>query len=362
MKNLLQALVLLVSTTLNAQFHQSEKFDLVKPSHYMCYKIEVDLNIDGELNEDEWALAPWSELFVDIEGRDKELPSQDTRLKMLYNQEFVYFAFEIKEKHIWASIEERDAVIYLDNDIEIFIDANGDTHNYLELELNALNTVWDLFLAKPYREGGPILNEFNFKDLQTAIKINGTLNDPSDEDESWIVEVAIPWSNIISTNTPKRVPEQGESMRMNFSRVQWQTEVVDGKYVKKINPETGRTFRENNWVWSPTGKIDIHRPEYWGIVTFTEEFELDNFDKYYISDIEELRQYLSHLYKRQKAFLSRKGRYAENLQELGANEFMIRKYNLRMGVMAYSFEIVGTNSLYKKTFMTNQEGQIKSIK
>ena len=40
----------------------------------------------------------------------------------------------------------------------MFIDPDGDNHLYYEFEINALNTVWDLLLPKPYRDGGPALN------------------------------------------------------------------------------------------------------------------------------------------------------------------------------------------------------------
>jgi len=48
-----------------------------------------------------------------------------------------------------TTLTARDSIIYLDNDFEVFIDPDGDTHNYYELEINALNTVWDLLLVKP---------------------------------------------------------------------------------------------------------------------------------------------------------------------------------------------------------------------
>ena len=50
---------------------------------------------------------------------------------------------------------------------------------------------------------------------------------------------------------------------MNCSRVEWRHQVVDGKY-RKV-PRT----KEDNWVWSPQGVIDMHRPEKWGVVQFS---------------------------------------------------------------------------------------------
>ena len=77
-----------------------------------------------------------------------------------------------------------------------FIDANGDTHHYYEWELNALNSIWDLMLTKPYRDPGyHVLDAWDMRDQKTAVKIYGTLNDPSDEDEKWTVEVAFPWKD-----------------------------------------------------------------------------------------------------------------------------------------------------------------------
>ena len=57
-------------------------------------------------------------------------------------------------------------------------------------------------------------------------------------------------------------PKPGETWRINFSRVQWRHEVVDGKYHKV--PKTP----EDNWVWAPQGAINMHIPEMWGYVTF----------------------------------------------------------------------------------------------
>ena len=59
---------------------------------------------------------------------------------------------DITESDVWATLKKRDSVIYHDNDFEVFIDPNGDTHRYYELEINAFNTEWDLFLDKPYRD------------------------------------------------------------------------------------------------------------------------------------------------------------------------------------------------------------------
>ena len=144
----------------------------------------------------------------------------------------------------------------------MFIDPNGDTENYCEIEVNALNTVFDLFLERTYRNGGPALHDWNFEGLRMATAINGTINDPSDADIGWTVEAALPWHTFTGFADQPLPPAHGDRWRINFSRVQWRYDVKNDRYVKKSG------LCEDNWVWSPQGVIDMHMPQYWGVVKF----------------------------------------------------------------------------------------------
>ncbi len=176
---------------------------------------------------------------------------------------------ELEEPHVWGDITERDAIIYLNNDFEVFINSSEKTEAYGEIELNALNTVWDLLLDRPYRAGGYANFHWNLEALQTAVKINGTLNDPGDTDEGWSVEMAIPLEPYIELKNDRKKPvKEGDQWRINFSRVQWNHDIVDGKYERK--KVDGKYQSEYNWVWSNQTAINMHMPENWGIVQFTE--------------------------------------------------------------------------------------------
>ena len=124
------------------------------PRRYVAYRAPARLTVDGKLDEPAWAAAPWTDAFVDIEGDRRPPPRFRTRAKMLWDDEYFYVAAEMLEPHIWGTLTERDSVIFHDNDFEIFIDPDGDTHDYYEFEVNALGTAWDLMLPKPYRDGG----------------------------------------------------------------------------------------------------------------------------------------------------------------------------------------------------------------
>ncbi len=234
----------------------------IRPEVYECRQSQTPVVIDGRLDDRAWRNAPWTKAFRDIEGDAKPRPRFHTRAKMLWDDQYFYVAAKFEEPHLSATLTQRDAVIFQDNDFEIFMDPDRDSHEYYELEINALNTVWDLFLGKPYINGGPAVNEWNIEGLKTAVHLRGTLNNASDRDEGWSVEFAIPWKALGQYAHRPAPPRLGDVWRVNFSRVEWRFDIVDGKY-RKV-PGT----KEDNWVWSPQGIIDMHRPEKWGQVIF----------------------------------------------------------------------------------------------
>ena len=231
------------------------------PKRYACHRAPSAVRVDGRLDDAAWKHAAWTDAFVDIQGASQPRPRFRTRAKMLWDDEYLYIGAELEEPHVWATLTEHDSVIFRDNDFEVFLNPSGDGRNYFEFEINALNTGWDLFLAKPYREGGKADNSWDIPGLRTAVAMDGTLNDASDRDRGWTVEIAFPWKAFAS-RAPVRRPQPGDSWRVNFSRVEWQIE-DGGKEYRKV---AGKP--EDNWVWSPQGVINMHVPERWGFVEF----------------------------------------------------------------------------------------------
>ena len=232
------------------------------PPTYQAIFIELPPVIDGLLNDASWSLVPWTSLFVDIEGDKKPKPTLETRVKMAWDDTYFYIGARLEEPHVWGSLTARDSIIYNDNDFEVFIDPESDATDYFEYEVNALNTPFDLTLTKPYVEGGTFNIDWDIIGLKTAVGVEGTINDPSDKDQAWKVEIAIPWSSLTGGKRAAVAPHLDEIWRINFSRVQWQHRIVNGAY-QRI-PDTP----EHNWVWVPTGVIDMHRPRRWGFVQF----------------------------------------------------------------------------------------------
>lgn len=219
---------------------------------YNAPKATGTITIDGILDEPDWANAPLSEAFADIRGVDFEpKPIKQTYMKMLWDDENLYIAGIIEEDNVTASLTEHDAIIYRDNDWEVFIDPDQDSRFYFEIEMNALNTVMDLLMDRPYKEGGKFFLPWDLRGLKTAVHVDGTLNDPSDTDKGWTVEMAIPIASLcVEFQTAEELLKK--DWKIGFSRVEW---------LKEGGPE-------ENWVWNPTGVVDMHRPNLWGVLHF----------------------------------------------------------------------------------------------
>ncbi len=197
---------------------------------------------------------------------------------MAWDDTYFYVAAEMEEPHVWGTITKQNEIMFNDNDFEVFIDPDGDSNNYYEFEMNALGTIWELSLPVPYSEGGvPILGG-NLPGLIRKVGVKGNLNDPTTIDEGWCVEMAFPWKELAKYNPGRATPpDPGDMWKVNFSRVQWKHEVVNGEYVRipphgtdlcsGLNPED-QQHPENNWVWSPQGAVNMHIPAHWGEVVF----------------------------------------------------------------------------------------------
>ena len=289
-----------------------DKMQPITPKTYLCQHADQPIQIDGKLDDPAWADAPWTDYFGDIQGDAKPKPRFHTRAKMLWDDEYLYIAAEIEEPHVWATLTNHDAVIFRDPDFEVFIDPKGETQPYYEFEMNALNTTWDLLLNKPYMDGGKPHNEWEIPGAKTAVQIRGTLNNPADTDQGWTVELAFPWKVLAEHARHAGPPNEGEQWRINFSRVEWQITHTNDAYQKVPNTP------EDNWVWSPQGVVDMHRPEMWAVLQFTKQ---PANEKISVAEIpgKPARDLALEIYYAQRDFWNAHKSWAGNLGELGLN-------------------------------------------
>lgn len=218
---------------------------------YDCRRTGKAPLMDGRLNDRVWQKAAVIDNLIDICGGETAKPRQATSIRMLYDDSCLYIGAEMEEDFLRASVTRRDGIVWHDNDFEVFLDPYGEGVMYYELEFNVLGTLLDLLMDRPYCEGGTFRSAWDCRDLRYAVHYDGTVNDSADKDRGWSVEMAIPFASLMKGGES---PLDSKVWRMNFSRVEWPS--AQG--------------REENWVWAPTGVVDIHRPSKWGYVRFVD--------------------------------------------------------------------------------------------
>lgn len=251
---------------------------------YTAYHIREPIKIDGHLDEPAWQNAPRSPRFIDILTGQPTL--HDTRVTLLWDDENLYLGYRVEEPLVHAKYTNHNDPIYYDNDVEFFI-AGRDA--YYEFEINAFNTAYEVLFIwnDAYEKGGfaqaPEFNraklvpfngvgltnhprggrlgqfDWTFPGKKTAIAIDGTVNNDTDRDRGWTVELAFPWKGLAWLAKAERrplPPKEGDVWRMDFSRFN----------TYKAPPPAKDS---GGWVLSRHGIWDSHIPECFPYIRFT---------------------------------------------------------------------------------------------
>jgi hypothetical protein len=219
----------------------------ISPPVYECYKTTEVLKLDGLIEEKVWEIATEA-TFINADGSE---PRQKTTFKWLWDDKYLYGAFFVEDDHIWAKMTDRDAYLWYENVVEFFINADGSSKSYVEIEINPLNTILDLFVLNKHNDRSDIrqLWTWDCEGLLSAVKVYGTINDSSDKDSHWTFEIAIPFDQIYTA--PNNPPHDGDFWFVTFTRGEGDE-----------NPE-----RREASSWSPPA---FHNPLSYGKMIFRE--------------------------------------------------------------------------------------------
>ena len=210
---------------------------------YEVSRVTTKLEIDGQLNERAWKDAPALGAFVN--NRDGSPTKLVTEAKIIYDQSFIYFAFHSADTNIWSTMKKRDEHLWLEEVVEVFLQADPSIPNYIELEVNPLGTMLDIYLINTRK---PIHYEsWNSEKLRWAVSVDGTV-DGKDNDRGWSCEIALPLEDIITA--PRLPPMVGDRWRLNLYRVE-------------------KLPFSAELAWSPTLQDDFHVLPRLGEIVFT---------------------------------------------------------------------------------------------
>ena len=258
--------------------------NLPEPPDYLCHRIDEKITVDGRLDEACWQKAPWLGPFVDMENGTPV--AHETRVAFLWDDEAFYTGFWCAEPDVFGSETERAGRVGADQDFEVFILGQG---TYYELEINPLNTVYEVFwtwvqplveqrdlegLDRLFRTRQAIYGrigddyemrhgsfDWDFPGLQTAIYVDGSINWHRDRDRGWSGELVFPWEGWADLARGQRSipPDEGDAWRIGCSRVE------HGRDAE------GEVAWGRDWSIAQHGKIQMHVPHRWPRVIFSRQ-------------------------------------------------------------------------------------------
>ena len=246
-----------------------------KAARYTCLRAAGPIAIDGRLDEEAWTRAERSPRFVDaVTGA---ITLYETRAAMLWDDEYLYVGLWLTDSDVWSTGNERTGLVWQENAIQVSIAGPGAVY---ELAVNPLGTALEMFYIwkDSYRRGGrydvpefdlaahrPMVFggdagprhprglrwgffDWHLPGLEMGLHVAGTVDDRSDVDEGWTVELAFPWRGMEHLAADGQLPPKGGDVwRLSLARHQ----VID----QNTAP------RSATWTWHALGDVDLLAPE-----------------------------------------------------------------------------------------------------
>lgn len=173
----------------------------------------MQITLDGRLDEPAWKGSEWTRWWGNPMGNAKN-GAPMTRAKFMWTPDHLYIAVEARDLDVWGTLTQRDSNTWEQEVIELFIDADGDRRDYLELQVSPANVLFDARF-KSYRSDLTVARAWNMKGFETAVWVDGTLNQRTDRDRAWYVEFKVPIAEVPGATYPL---VEGALWRFNMFR------------------------------------------------------------------------------------------------------------------------------------------------
>jgi hypothetical protein len=229
-KHLIPAVSLILTTAVSAQ--EPRRAEPVR-----CPYTSEEITIDGALTEAIWASAEAVRFMLPV---THGTPSGETVGRMCWDREFLFVAFSASDEDLQAVRTQRDSDTYHDDVLEAFFVPEGRPVDHHYFEINPLGTVAD-------GVWGPMGSAWNCEGLRTGIALDGTLNDSTDRDRGWRLEMAIPLGELFP---PEGVaPQDGDIWRFHLARYDHSAYLTHSPELSSCAPLTRVNFHYTpDWI------------------------------------------------------------------------------------------------------------------
>jgi hypothetical protein len=148
-------------------------------------RVAEPFKLDGELGEPAWnAVSLRSGGFVDAAGGEAR-PYSDARF--LWGDDSLYFGLYAADDNIHATVTAHDGPVWIDDAFTLHLTPDTPAAPTYQIDVSPAGVFTDVRRVPggkddPSWESG----------LQLGVDKDGTLNDPRDEDEEWVIEAKLP--------------------------------------------------------------------------------------------------------------------------------------------------------------------------
>ncbi len=184
----------------------------------VCHRLRNPLLLRGDVSDPSWHQAIPLELVDAITGQPGRYT---TTARTLYDDRYLYVSFVCEDRYVWGTHSQRDAAIYDEECVEIFLNPCGCGHQYFEINVSPKNVLFDACILNQRTERNPHapfagLHGWDLQDFKSAVAIQGVPDIP-DGATAWSAEYAIPFKELYgAVNLP---PKPGDLWRINFFRI-----------------------------------------------------------------------------------------------------------------------------------------------
>jgi hypothetical protein len=219
---------------------------------YQVGRLVKPMVINADWNKPQWRRVEPLDIRLFMGAKPDHLPK--TQAKVLYDEEYVYVIFRVKDKYIRAVETERHGRVWEDSCVEFFLTPGTDISNgYFNIETNCIGTLLLHYQPRPDEDIRP-LKPAECDRLEIATSLPKKVIDPEiTEPLTWTLEYRVP-VEMFGEYRQVVKPAPGVKWRANFYKC-------------------AETVSYPHWLtWSlvVNDVPNFHLPEYFGTLEFVD--------------------------------------------------------------------------------------------